>query len=344
MRYTLRRMLRRHLAFGLLFLLPLTAIVQCSTGEVAMNDAGGDTGPQNDSSLSDAAKDSGRDAGMDVVFMPDVTTDATDDVTSDAIDDVTADAPPDSPGADAADGGWTVTSISNLVLWLDANKGVTTTGSSITAWADQSGQANNASGGTDTPTLVSSSINSLPAAHFVASSLQYVSVADATSLQFGTGDFTIAVVAKFDNDPTNGITSGIGALYSKLGTGSGLLFFANNYDYGAMTFAAGLCELEDPTPTEVAYSATYNDSTARLYLVQRASGTEVLRVNGSQVATSTSSIDLSEVGAEVDIGLLGASSEAALDGDIAEVIAVGGTLSSSDLTSLESYLKTKYGL
>jgi hypothetical protein len=228
-------------------------------------------------------------------------------------------------------------------LWLDAAKGVTTNNTNITGWADQSSQKNDATGGTPTPTLASSSINALPAAHFVATSAQYVTIADAASLQFGTGDFFIAVVAKFDNNPNGTIQTAIGTLYTKLGTGSGLLFFANDYSYTNQTFAAGLSNLEDPTPTEVEYLASYNDSTARLYVVQRASASEYLRVNGSQVASSTSSVDVSESGNAVEIGYM-TSGFAALDGDIAEVIAVKGTLASGDRTTIESYLQSKYGL
>ncbi len=317
-------------------------VVQCGGGS-SQPDAGDDGGA--DATTTDAAKDaSGNDAGKDAAkdALADSPADVTTDVGSDAVSDASLDA------AEAGDGGWTVTAVSGLVLWLDAAKGVTTSGSDITAWADQSGQGNNASAGTATPTLVSSSINSLPAAHFVSSSQQYVSIADATSLQWGTGDYYIAIVSKFDNDPTGGFTDGIGGFYTKLGTGSGALFFANDYNYavsieGGNGFSAGLSSLEDPN-TEVQYTATYNDGTARLYAVQRASGTETLRVNASQVASSSSSVDVSESGSEVDVGLLAADSEAALDGDIAEVIAVMGTLSSTDLTNIEAYLKTKYAL
>jgi hypothetical protein len=336
----------RLLVLGSTFVFCPSLLVQCSSAEVpdGGTDAGTDVFHGNDASM-----DGGKDGTTMDVATSDVTTDVgTDANPADAMADSPADAPSDAVAdakTDAGDGGgFVVTSISGLVLWLDAAKGVTTSAGSITAWADQSGQSNNAAAGTATPTLVSSSINSLPAAHFVASSSQYVYVADATSLQFGTGDFYIAVVSKFDNDPTSGISTGIGAFYTKLGMGSGLLFFANDYDYSASTFAAGLCNLEDPTPTEVQYAATYNDGTARLYVVQRVSGTETLRVNASQVASSSSAIDVSESGAEVDIGLMSTSSAAALDGDIAEVVAISGTLSSTDRSNLESYLTSKYGL
>ncbi len=319
--------------------------VHCGTTQPAP-DGGTDSGGPD--ATSDSGKDSGKDgsgdAASDVVSS---------DVSSDAVTDAIADASADgSSDAGAGDGGWTVTSISGLVLWLDANTGVTTSGSSITKWADQSGQANDAigdsDGGTPTPTLVASSINSLPAAHFVATSAQHLSIADATSLQWGTGDYFIAVVSKFDNDPTGGLSTGIGSFYAKLGTGSGALFFANDYNYaaaldGGTAFAAGLCSLEDPN-TEVQYAASYNDGTARLYAVQRASGSEYLRVNGTQVASGTSTVDVTESGSVVNIGIISSGNAAALDGDIAEMIAVKGTLSSSDLSNIEAYLKSKYAL
>jgi hypothetical protein len=107
--------------------------------------------------------------------------------------------------------------------------------------------------------------------------------------------------------------------------------------------SAGLSNLEDPT-TIIKYQTTYNDGTARLYAVQRAGGTETLRVNASQVATGSSAIDVTESAKPVTIGALTTQPEAALDGDIAEMIVVKGTLSSSDLSNIESYLQSKYNL
>ena len=55
----------------------------------------------------------------------------------------------------------------SLSLWLKADTGVTTSGSSVTQWNDQSGSGNNVTpqNGND-PTLVSNVINSLPVIRF----------------------------------------------------------------------------------------------------------------------------------------------------------------------------------
>jgi hypothetical protein len=326
--------------------LPILVLLRCGGGTQPENDAGVDAAPKDGGKDApfDSGKDAAKDAAADVVT--DATTDSPDDGSTDASTDAAdaSDASVDAPADVAQNDGGTIAAISGLVLWLNAGVGVTTNNGSITAWSDQSSQGNDAAGGTSTATLASSSINSLPAAHFVGSNTQYLSIADATSLQFGTGDYYLAVVAKFDNSTTSqDPATAIGALYTKLGSSSGLLFFANDYDMSQQTFAAGLSNLEDPT-TEVQYAASYNDGTARLYAVQRANGSEYLRVNGSQVASSSSSVDVSESGIEVDIGCMSSVDEAALDGDIAEIIAVKGTLSSSDRQDIESYLTSKYAL
>lgn len=50
------------------------------------------------------------------------------------------------------------TDIAGLKLWLKADAGVTESGGSVTSWADQSGQGNNATA-SGTPTLVTNSLN-----------------------------------------------------------------------------------------------------------------------------------------------------------------------------------------
>jgi hypothetical protein len=71
-------------------------------------------------------------------------------------------------------------------------------------------------------------------------------------------------------------------------------------------------------------------------------------VNGASVNTAEFNppIDMSAVGNFVYIGGQQVANGVVqqLDGDVAEVVAVGGFLSAPDLARLETYLKSKYAL
>ena len=55
---------------------------------------------------------------------------------------------------------------SGLECWYDASVGVTTSGSTVTGWADQSGNGKNATPGVGTPLFGTSQINGRPAVFF----------------------------------------------------------------------------------------------------------------------------------------------------------------------------------
>jgi hypothetical protein len=92
-----------------------------------------------------------------------------------------------------------------------------------------------------------------------------------------------------------------------------------------------------------------NDGTARLYGGRRTGGTSVeTRINGVAVGAQVTPtvVDVSAVGVPIALGLDVANGEGSqqLDGDIAEVVAIRGTLAAADLACFESYLITKYAL
>lgn len=69
-----------------------------------------------------------------------------------------------------------------LVLWLEADKGLATDGSS---WSDQSGQGHDATAVSgETPTYVASAINGLPVAQFTGNSAMTIAGSILTSQQF----------------------------------------------------------------------------------------------------------------------------------------------------------------
>src|SRR5258706_179607 len=75
--------------------------------------------------------------------------------------------------------------ITNLVLWLDAEKGVTASGDMVMGWADQSPLKNDASvvSGKLSPTKATIPINGHAAVHFHAGGNTVLGIKDNPSLQ-----------------------------------------------------------------------------------------------------------------------------------------------------------------
>jgi hypothetical protein len=322
MRYALPMSLFRKHFFAVL-------LAGCGSGDDNnMMDSGPDVA---DASITDSKPDTVK---MDA--MPDAFDGSSIDTGSDTSSDDAADASSDSALFDGSlDGG--VKSLGGLALWLEASMGVTKNNQNqVSVWADQSGNGNDAKQNTmsQQPTYGASVINSLPAIHFTAMNKTVMQIVDAATLQWGTGDFLVEVVARYDNAAMS-----YGMLYWKA-NGTGVAVASN--DLLAMTtgFSAGV-DINDL----VGVNASYNDNTPRNYGFRRTGTTLELRVQGAVGSSKTEDggIDVSAASTNVAIGdtVFG---NYALDGDIAEIVAVKGSISMQDLGALEAYFKSKYNL
>jgi hypothetical protein len=270
------------------------------------------------------------------------------------------------PDGSAAGSGSDVAAIPGIALWLDAAKGVTATNGKITAWADQTANHNDATQQNVNwqPSVVAAGIAGLPSVHFTATNPgsgnqgtngTMLNIADSATLQWGSEDYLIEVVTRYDNMPT--VTSatdratGYGTFYSKQTQNpqlpaEGVAFFGNT---PASDMAGGTTAFSSYVyvASGVTNAATgFNDGTARLLGTQRTGTTTLaLRVNGAETATKTvQTMNVDEVGTGARIGASGDATIARLDGEIAEIIAVKGAISATDLATIESYLAAKYGL
>ena len=88
---------------------------------------------------------------------------------------------------------------SAVVLWLDGDSNVTLAGGKVAAWGDKSSAGNSAiqAASASRPAVSPTAYNGHKAIRFSACNV--LSIADATSLQWGTGGFTIAAVVKYTN-------------------------------------------------------------------------------------------------------------------------------------------------
>lgn len=331
--------MKRTIALGL----GLVGLVACGGEDgVAITptpDGGGDTG----------IADSG--GNPDSSIPPDA---ATSDGSTPADGSTTDGATTDGSSVDG--GGFVLGNVPGLVLWLDANKGVTLTNNRVSTWFDQTNFHNDATQALvpRQPTPVAGVINGKPGVHFdkgggnIGNVGNMLIVKDAVSLQWGTGDFYLATVARFDNATNEASTGrGTGNFYTKIvgptpfpgpsltgnipGNGTASVGLTGSTNFTLNNFLT--------TPT------AYNNNNPHLFAIQRAGVKLDLRVDGVSVASSTSNgINIDNVGTIARIGADGDASGSRLNGDIAEMLAVKGALSGSDLANIESTLKTKYGL
>ncbi len=187
----------------------------------------------------------------------------------------------------------------------------------MSAWTDRTTNHNDASQATATvqPTFASSAINNLPAVHFNKDAQgqnvggNMMTIADSASLQWGTGDFYLVVVARFDNNvTTDGPERGEGLFYSKVSSGSssiaGVFFVGGIPGAFGSGPANGLAfSVHDVAGDFVTSPNLYDNGTPHELAIQRMGKTMDLRVDGASIATSASSgFDVSNVGTPVRFG------------------------------------------
>lgn len=256
----------------------------------------------------------------------DAGSDGATDPESGAPSDGGTDAAPDVlDGGDGGDAGaWTPKKLAGLSVWLDDTVGIVkdpAKAGRIKRWLDQSGNGNDANGEggdgiTMSPALDPSAIAGKDA---VVCDLQTIlRIPSTPSVQFGTSDFAILMVAKLGALGGSGIT-----LYHK--TDIQLLVLST----AELRMQASSELLSIPlVPTDK-------------FLIFSARGKALdLRAGSASTTGATSTADLS--GGNVAVTLC--QGTISTTPSIAEVIVVKGTVNDADLALTTGYLKKKFGL
>lgn len=255
-----------------------------------------------------------------------------------------------------------------LVLWLDATTDSCdlVNDSELETWRDQSQYRNTARPVASwlRPTFAKDRSNGHGAVRFTGvihppynDDAMTLAVEDSESLRFGVGDFAYLVVAEWSNDPTprvdpqretNRYYGGLGFLLAKQTPAfpySGVLMAANypGIFYQVPAATKFVVQLSLASLYVASYDDGLNDAKFRLYEVRRR-GTEVaLRINAQpqNAMRVKAELDLSAIQGRL---LIGGSDAQPLTGEIAEIVALKGTVPDVDLASLERYLMHKYDL
>lgn len=233
----------------------------------------------------------------------------------------TQDAPADTGTDTGVDAGqWDPRDMTGLTLWLDGSKGVVedpTKPGKIFKWQDRSGKSNDATvASAQSPAIVANAVNGKGGVDCDQGS--YLSVKDADTLKFGTGDYGIITVAKATIAGNVGPTLFEKGVVAQI-TGEGSLRL--------ITVAPGGGE---------AVVNTVPVDTFALY-VARGRKLEV-RAGGKTGTGPTTTIDVDDTNpAFICRGTVEATTT------IAEIMVVKGTLSDADIAQAQTYVKKKYG-
>ena len=228
---------------------------------------------------------------------------------------------------------------SSLVLWLRANAGVTTSGSDVTDWADQSGYGHDAFQATSSrqPTFVASGMNGEPVIQFDGTA-KWLTISDADSLD-DTEGLTMFVV--FDAATNDGNPYG---LVSKR------VSSASQQAYSLFLYTGGNMYLDiDGNDQRFNNGSSYSTGTDYISTARfdgNASGDEsALYTNGGEDATnSESETAIGNYTSDLFIGALNDSYGNYFDGDIAEIIIYRRSLNEVEKFKVEDYLAEKYGI
>jgi len=218
---------------------------------------------------------------------------------------------------------------SGLALWLRADQGVTTSGSNVTQWNDQTANGNNLTpdgGSGHYPQLVSSAIGGEPGISFDGVH-QCLTRSSFTGLSTGSSNRTILIVARYD-----GIGYGGGLNYGTTATDHNCIVGVAS-DGTAFVGDWGAGAEFGPSVDEAGYfieTATLQSGTADLYNDGSLLGSSVFTWN-----TATSGT--------IVLGADGADN-VHIKQTVCEIIAYNRCLSSGEQQLVESYLANKYGL
>lgn len=246
--------------------------------------------------------------------------------------------------------------LTNMIMWLDAGQGITTSGGYVTNWADQSGTGNDGYGANGGVLYDASAINGQPALDFSSADTRYMTYTNLLVPNFTDGLHCFIVGTQtFNGSYSNNyypafISEGVNSrqvlgLVGKKYPESYIAPATDNYaaggvyNNGANTYTSGTAYTWEWQFSD--FSTLEDAGYINVSTLIKMNGTSIGTLSAwSFPATGKSGTQLF-IGNFKDTATGGGGSM--LDGYIAEIICYSAPLSAGDATIVRNYLRNKYG-
>ena len=234
---------------------------------------------------------------------------------------------------------------SRLVFWF-APESLTQIAGKVLAWRDMSGNHNDASQPITeyAPAYTADGIHGLASATFTGP-ITFLSIADAATMRWGTSDFVVLAVVRATSQ-----TAPDAMIYQKTSPppydGLDLYLNAAGTTRAASQVSGYVYVVSAPPP------ATFVDGSVHVVGAHRVGTTLEVRIDGVLSGSKTGNAYGANVDAVGAPGVIGQNGYGAppfaefqqLHGDVAEIIGVMGTVTPTELATLEAYLKSRYAV
>jgi len=237
------------------------------------------------------------------------------------------------------------------LLWLRGDNGVTTSGSAVTGWRDQSGNGHDVTQGTaaNQPTLTSGEINGIDVVTFDGSD----DFLDDPGSSYLNGESGVTALVVVESNVDSGSDAGILDTDDTFGDGQddvfGVRYDTDGFEFGGTNvIKVGLAA--GGTTNQYATEVT-DDNVQRTdpqlitYRYEDGEGDPLVFLDGSAANASsvnTPSGTVSDMSRLV-LGRGPSDGSSSWDGDVAEVILFGTGLDEAERTVVHTYLAEKYG-
>jgi len=247
-----------------------------------------------------------------------------------------------------AGGGGSSIPLSGLSLWLKADAGVTLSASNVIAWADQSGNGNNATPfdvGYE-PLFVSSSVNGLPTIRFLDSDTSLLVTPSFLAVSYNTPISIIAVAKAVDSEVVVDGSAQRWLLPSGASGSFEIGFTFGSYgntspNYSAMVGSNFTGETESQSSeiigTETAVVAVSNTGTMVNF---HKNGTLVGSLDPSSYSTTNASDGVWGIGGQLGDGSVYLPAKF----NLAELVIYNRAITTQERQQVEAYLNAKYAI